>query len=473
MVKIRLSATGKLDWIKKKDDIALTNEAATPERQDAVKTQTPLNTNCKGKHIVLTTYGSFGDLHPYMAIALELQARGHRAVLATTDYYRDKIEAAGIEFHAVRPNMAVSEEEIPEIIAKIMDARTGGEYIFKELLMPYVRESYEDLSAATRHADLLLTHVITFAGPIVAQVSGIPWISTVLAPTSFFSTHDPTAPPLFPGIVKLLRLHPSIARTFYRYVKHITASWIENVYKLREELGLPRGEHPVFEGQHSPARVLALFSQVLGEPQPDWPAQTLVTGFPFYDRKDEAGMSPALEDFLNGGTPPIVFTLGSSAVYAAGDFYRQSIAAATKLRRRAVLLVGDSSNLTTEPLPEGIAAFEYAPYGQLLPRAAAIVHQGGVGTTGQALRAGAPMLVVPFSHDQPDNALRIERLGVGRMLARKKYVAGRVASELEQLLNEPRYAVKATEVGRIVNREDGASAAADAIESMLEDATKA
>jgi MGT family glycosyltransferase len=452
--------------------MTLTNQAATPERRTSDNDATTNNARAGGKHIVLTTYGSLGDLHPYMAVALELKARGHRAVIATTDYYREKIEAAGIEFRAVRPDLPPL-VDVPELVAKIMDVKTGGEFLIKELLMPHVRDTYEDLRAAASEADLLLTHVATFAGPIVAQASGIPWISSVLAPLSFFSAEDPIVPPLASGITHLLRLHPAIARRFNGFMKRVTASWIENVYKLRAELGLPRGEHPIFEGQHSPARVLAMFSKALGQPQSDWPGQTVITGFPFYDRKDETEMSPALLKFLDEGEPPIVFTLGSSAIYAAEDFYQQSIAAARQLGRRAVLLIGDAINMPTEPLPAGIVAFEYAPFGQILPRASVVVHQGGVGTTGQAMRAGVPELVIPFNHDQPDNAMRVARLGAGRWLARKRYKARRVAAELNELLSKPDYARKAAEVGRIVKAEDGARSAADAIETALRNVASA
>ncbi|HEX7998097.1 MAG TPA: glycosyltransferase [Pyrinomonadaceae bacterium] len=448
------------------DDMALTDKAATPERPAGRETNKAHDTTHAGKHIVLTTFGSFGDVHPYMAVALELKARGHRAVIATGNYYREKIEAAGIEFHAVRPDLPPL-EEAAELVAKIMDVRTGAEFLFKELITPHARDSYEDLFEATRSADLLLTHVATLTGPIVAQKTGIPWLSSVLAPTSFFSIHDPLVPPLAPGLVHLLRLHPAIARQFGNFMKRATHSWVENIYKLRAELGLPEGEHPIFEGQHSPELVLAMFSKVLGEPQPDWPPHTLITGFPFYDRKDATGMPPGLKKFLDEGPAPIVFTLGSSAIFVAEDFYKESIAAARQLKRRAVLLIGDPVNMPAEPLPDEIVAFEYAPYSEILPRAAAIVHQGGVGTTGQALRAGVPMLVVPFNHDQPDNAMRIARLGVGRSLSRKKYRARRVASELDKLLNEPAYAQKAAGVGRIVKAEDGARATCDAIEAAL------
>jgi rhamnosyltransferase subunit B len=425
--------------------------------------------NFKGRKIVLTTLGSLGDLHPYIAIGLELKERGHRVTIATTPFYRAKIEATGLNFHPMRPDLP-SPEENPELaaqlIAKVMDVRKGGEFLFKELLVPHVRDGYADLREATRDADLLVTHMITYAGPILAQKTGIPWISTVLAPATLFSAYDPMVLPQLPSLTRLLRLSPLFSRAFFSLVRRKLENWVEPIYKLRAELGLPRGLHPIFEGQYSPALNLALFSKFLGAPQPDWPPQTLVTGFPFYDKKDETNISHELEQFLDAGPPPIVFTLGSSAVYVADNFYLESIAAAQQLKRRAVLLIGDERNRPSESLPEGIVAFDYAPYGQILPRAAAIVHQGGAGTTGQALRAGVPMLIVPFNHDQPDNASRIARLGVGRTIPRAKYTAANAARELDRLLSDESYTAKAAEIGRQVRNENGASKAADAIETF-------
>jgi rhamnosyltransferase subunit B len=424
-----------------------------------------------GKRIVLTTFGSFGDVHPYIAVGLELKARGHRAVIATSHIYREKIEAVGLGFHPVRPNLPPPQEH-PEIVAKVIDVRKGAEFLFKELLVPHLRDGYEDLREAARGADLLVTHVITLAGPILAQKTGIPWISTVLAPVSFFSAYEPFVPPQMPGVVKLLRLSPLIGRAYLSVARRFTDRWMGPVYRFRAELGLPRGGHPLFEGQHSPSLVLALFSKVLGEPQPDWPPQTVITGFPFFDRKDidgkdEADLAPELKKFLDGGPAPIVFTLGSSAVFVAEDFYRESAAAARLLKRRAVLLIGDERNRPQEPLGDDIAVFDYAPYGRILPRAAAVVHQGGVGTTGQALRAGVPTLIVPFNHDQPDNAARVERLGTGRTLARKKYTAANVVRELDRLLGDETYAERAAAVGEVVRGEDGARTAADEIEKFV------
>lgn len=424
------------------------------------------------KRIVISTFGSFGDIHPYIAIALELQARGHAPVLATSAAYREKTDAAGLELRPVRPVMPSPEQtdEIAKIVGQLMGQREGTENIFKQMLMPHIRDIYADLDAAATDADLLVTHPLPLVGPLVAQLRKLPWVSSVLAPISFFSASDPAVPPQFPALHKLLKLSPFLARNILRLAAARFDTLVEPVYQLRAELGLPRGASPIFAGQHSPTMVLALYSRVLGEPQPDWPAHTRITGFAFYDRRDYFGEQATpreLLQFLDAGEPPIIFTLGSSAIWVAKNFYRDSIAAARALNRRALLLIGHARNLPAEPLPAGVAAFEYAPYSEVLPRGCCTVHQGGVGTTGQSLRAGRPALVVPHAHDQFDNADRVARIGTARVLPRPKYNAARATRELARLLSDPSYATRAREVGDIVRTENGARAAADAIEEVL------
>ncbi len=422
-----------------------------------------------GKRIVLTTYGSLGDLHPYMAIALELKARGHKIVIATNALARSRIEAVGIEFHAVRPDtLNLSREEVGEIVRRGMDRVKGTKYVICELVLPHLKDSYEDLMQAVSSADLLVTHPMTFAGPIVAEKTGIRWVSSILAPISFVSVFDP---PIMPTQTDgdLRAFGPLVNGGLFWLGKLMVKSWSEPVRQLRAELGLPPGEDPLFEGQHSPELVLALFSQLFAKPQIDWPKQVRVTGFVFYDRQGgEAGLPPELTQFLDAGPPPIVFTLGSAAVQDAGSFYLESAIAAKKLGYRAVLLTGeDKHNRPKSLLSEDIAAFNYAPYSELFSRAAAIVHQGGIGTTAQALRSGRPMLVMPYSHDQPDNAARSERLGVARTIERGSYTAEWAVAELKQLLNNPRYIKQAADIGRQIQAENGVQAACDYIEASL------
>ncbi len=169
------------------------------------------------RRIVISTFGSFGDVHPYVAIALELKARGHAPVIATSEVYREKMEAQGIEFCPVRPELPSFEqpEELGKLVADLMDPRAGSERVM-QMLLPHLREIYDDLNAAVEGADLLLTHPLPLIGPIVAQTRALPWVSSVLAPISFFSAYDPPVPPQLPPLYHLMKLSPAIARGVMR-----------------------------------------------------------------------------------------------------------------------------------------------------------------------------------------------------------------------------------------------------------------
>lgn len=414
--------------------------------------------------VVLNTFGSFGDIHPYMAIAMELQRRDHTPVIATMEIYREKIEGVGLEFFSVRPNIPQPKEQDPELIEKIMEPKTGPRYLMEGLVYPAVRDSYADLTEAVAGADLLVTHPAAPAGPLVGRKTGMPWVSTVLAPFSFISAYDPPVPPYWQWTRKLSVLGPEVMGFLLNLSKSQYKA--KAVTKFRDELGLPNVGNPMFEGQHSPLRVLALFSQLFAQPQPDWPRQTAVTGFCFYDGHHEVEIPPELIRFLDSGAPPIVFTLGSSAVWVARDFFNESIEAARSIGRRAVLLIGDERNLPRS-LPQGVIAVDYVPYQSLLQRACAVVHHGGVGTTSQALLAGVPALIVPFAFDQSDNAEHAFRMGTSRTLYRKNYRATRVAVELEELLRQPLYSRRALEISQKLKRENGPARAADLIEQAV------
>jgi UDP:flavonoid glycosyltransferase YjiC (YdhE family) len=420
-----------------------------------------------GRRVVLTTFGSLGDLHPYIAVALGLKARGHEAVIATSAYYRPKVEALGLGFRAVRPDHPGPDAEA-DLVRRVMDRRRGSEVVIRELMMSALRESYEDTLAAAEGADLLVSHMLTITTRLAAETKGVPWASMMLQPLGLFSAYDPPVVPQAMFLAKFRFLGPAFHRLLFWCARRSVRSWSEPWRRLRVEVGLrPTSESPLFEGQHARSLVLALFSKLLAGKQPDWPRQAVVTGFPFYDRDGEAGLTPDLARFLDAGPPPVVFTLGSSAVLDAGPFYQHRAAAAGRLGRRAVLLVGKDHRNRPACLPDGVAAFDYAPYSELFPRAAAVVHQGGIGTTAQAMRSGRPMLVMPYAHDQPDNAERVRRLGVARTIPRHRYTPARAAAELRRLLDDPAYSRRASEVAEQIRREDGVRAACDALGALL------
>jgi UDP:flavonoid glycosyltransferase YjiC (YdhE family) len=422
-----------------------------------------------GKRIVLATFGSLGDLHPILAVALGLKERGHRPVLVTQVEHKPKVDAAGVEFAPLRPGLADLGER-NDLLRRIMDQRTGSEFIIRQIVMPHVRAGYEDIAAAARGADFLVSHVLTLGVPIVAEKFGIPWASTALQPLAFFSVYDFPVLAQQPWLAHWRWLGPRVFGGLAGLMKRMVRPWCAEVVRLRADLGLrPGPPDPLFDGQWSPRLNLALFSKSFALPQPDWPRRTVVTGFPFFDRGEQGeGMGHDLRQFLDAGPPPVVFTLGSSGVYDAGAFYRESAKAAISAGVRAVLVIGnDERNRPDRALPDNIFVTEYAPFSELFPRAAAVVHQGGVGTVGQTLRAGVPMIVMPFSHDQPDNADRVRRLGVARVMDRRRYVARLAARQLRRLLDDPKYADRAAAIGKRIGEEDGVAAACDAIEQHL------
>ena len=418
--------------------------------------------------IVLSNIGTLGDINPLIAIALELKRRGHVPVMAVPAFYESKIRPLGLEFHAIRPDVDPRNSVLVEMI---YDVKHGTEHGLRDFLFPSLRDTYADLlHAATQpeRADLLVLGELNYAGPLVAEVTGIPWASYVLAPLSFFSAFDPPVLPPYQRLARADRAVPGMGRVIKRLARFTTRKWAQPIYELRRELGLARGAHPLFDAKHSPQLVLALFSRVLGVEQRDWPPNTRITGFCFYDADGgNAKLPPQLEAFVAKGDPPLVFTLGSAAVLAAGKFYEHSARAAIKAGVRAVLLIGsDARNRPQQELPDSICVAEYAPFSALFDRAAMVVHQGGVGTTAQCLKAGKPMLIMPYSHDQPDNARRMRRLKVACVIKRGKYRPLRVARRIRSMLETSLFARRAQSIAKKLASEDGVRAACDALEEL-------
>lgn len=414
--------------------------------------------------IVLATFGSLGDLHPKIAIGVELRHRGHEVTIAAMEYYREKIGQIGLGFAPMAPHLDPNDRHLAK---DLMDARKGTEEILGKLILGDPRPMYSDLAKAVSGADLMVTGEVVVAARSVAEITGIKWVSTSLAPISFFSAYDPPVPPPAPWFEKLRFLPAAFHRFVFGVAKQQVSKWYRPYREFRRELGLEPDHDPVFDGKFSPDRHLAIFSKVLGPPQPDWPPDVVQTGFCFYDGQDDTGrMPPPLEEFLDAGDAPIVFTLGSAAVLDPRDFFDESVKAAKRLGRRAVLLYG-MFNDPPEGLNDDIVGFDYAPFSKLFPRSACVVHQGGVGTTGQVLRSGVPHLVMPYGHDQPDNAARVRRLGVAEIIPRDRYNAATAGQLLEKVVTDPNYLRKASKYGEVVRSEGGARSAADEIEKLL------
>src|SRR3569832_1738569 len=232
------------------------------------------------RRILLSTLGSLGDLHPIMGLALALQARGHDVALATSDFYQERIVAAGLEFRPLRP---LGTPDDPATLRRVFDPRSGPEYLLRTMLLPYVGEMYSDLSQAAEGADFLISGEVVLTASLVAEKQRLPWAGAILAPASFFSIYDPPQLPFLPGAASLTRAPPFIQRQLLGLGRLITRSWNDPLNALRRSLGLRVSRDAILTDRYSPTLNLALFSKQLGRPQADWPRKAVQTGFVLYD----------------------------------------------------------------------------------------------------------------------------------------------------------------------------------------------
>jgi len=377
------------------------------------------------KRIVLATIGSLGDLHPLIAVGLELKELGFEAVLAVSADQVEKVRTTGLEAHAILPpdeqmnaDLGISPEEAAKAVMEDIN------FVIDKILLGYLREGVEALDEIARDAHAIVGTMLTFPAPIISEKREIPYISVALQPMSLITVyHTPKSPDYWMlaskkrGVVGRIwnRMWLPLIRTELkrRYAKRIN--------EVRQEHGLGKIRRaPFIDVEVDPIATLALYSPELASLQPDYPENTILTGFPIFDSNSGApeSLDTDFRDFLSAGSAPLIFSLGSFAVNAPGKFYEDSFEVANALGERAILLTGAETSLQSTG---DILVRRYAPYSQLFPHAAVIIHHGGIGTTGQAMRAGKPQLVVPHLGDQWDNGERIKSLGIGDVLAAKKY----------------------------------------------------
>jgi UDP:flavonoid glycosyltransferase YjiC (YdhE family) len=280
------------------------------------------------KNIVIATIGSLGDLHPCLALGREFLDRGCRVTIATTPYYRSKVESVGLSFRAMRPDWNPTD---PRLISTCEDLQRGLEVLYREMLLPPLEETYRDLMSATEDADLMIAGELVYAAPLVAEKSALPWVSLMLSPFSFFSCIDPTFTPNLPNLFKLRRAGPVVYKAALGLGKLTVRHWSNPIRRLRRKEGLRRKCEPVFQDKFSHHLVLAMFSRWFAPMQQDWPKQTVQPGFLFQKDPPAVGAISGLNEFLSAGTPPLVFTQGSTAVCNPGDFYGISARAAKRL----------------------------------------------------------------------------------------------------------------------------------------------
>lgn len=381
-------------------------------------------------NVLLVAMGSHGDVHPFIGIGLALRARGHRVSVIANAYFGPLIESLGLSFLAV----GTAEEYRIMATNPALWRRFQGTRTVMASLSQTIRPLYDVVAQNNIPGETVVVASSLGLGARVAQDHlNIPTVTVHLQPSIFLSAVDP---PRLGGIVT--------PKWFPLWLRRAQVAMVDRVCDplvgpplnaLRHDLGMPPVRKIMTRYVHSPTRVIGMFPNWFAPPQSDWPSQTRLTGFPLYDERGATPLSDDLRRFLDAGDPPIAFTPGS-AMWTGHEFLKESSRACDLLGRRGLLLTRHVEHLP-KSLPPTVRHIDYAPFSELLPRCAALVHHGGIGTSAQALAAGIPQLLIPRAHDQPDNAARLIRMGVAEKAEPGRYKAPRVAMKLGELLNSP------------------------------------
>jgi UDP:flavonoid glycosyltransferase YjiC (YdhE family) len=383
--------------------------------------------------VLLNPIGTIGDVHPYLGLASVLRERGHQVTVIANPYYEQLVGKIGLDFV---PLGTTEDLEGFWRDPRMWQAWSGWRVALDWTVIRPMRQAYEIIADRYVRGDTVVAGPGWAFGARIAQDHlGIPMATLHLGADKFQSVYEsPKMPP--PMWLPDWLPRPCKASQFWLADRLFSDPILgPPTNTFRAELGLPPVKRLVGRWWHSPTRIIGLFPAWFSPPQPDWPKQTVMTGFPLWDQGDNAEVSAEMQHFIESGDPPLVFTFGTANQHAR-QFFQAASEACRLLGRRGVMITKYRQDLPDE-LPQGVRHFPYVRFSYLLPRSAALIHHAGTGTTAQGLAAGLPQLVTPMTFGQPHNGMRLVRLGVARALTPRTFRAARVAKELEYLLNSP------------------------------------
>lgn len=395
--------------------------------------------------IVLLPHGTAGDVLPYIFLGRKLVERGHQVTMIWIESFRAAAERAGLQYVAMDDGGFEEMLKNPAVWHPHEGLKLGFACAGR-CLEPRLKAFFEDM-ARTGAPDLLMAPRSNFAARLLREKLGVPFVSVVIYPMGFLSAYEVPAGILAAGLLRLLpvfvrKLIFAMVAPYDRFVmpyvrESCLAHGVVPPRKLNREWGYP------------PEGVLALFPSWYGRPQPDWPKNCLQWDFPMEDLAGEKPLSPELCAFLEAGEKPVVFTLGTGNLHTR-QFFTTAVELCARLGCRAVFLSRDHSQIP-DGLPSTIHAEKYAAFGALLPRARAFVHHGGIGTVAIACGAGLPQFIVPMACDQPDNAERLEKMGIGVRLDVTKFNFDRALPLLRRCLEDESMRHKAEACARLAH----------------------
>ena len=414
----------------------------------------------RAMHALLIPFGTAGDVHPFIGVAIALKRRGHRVTVFTDRAFEETVCKNGLEFECL-----ADRQEYADLLQHpdLWHPTRSYPLIFKNLVAPKIKPVYDFIDRRhTAGQTVVVAANLALGARVACDKLDIPLVSMYVSPMCFRSyLHPPSLPglDLFPG-----RPRRWVSTLFAIADWRVDRMLGPSLNSLCSQLGLPRVKK-VMNWWHSRQLIIGLFPEWFAPLEPEWPHQTRLVGFPLYDTSGPSDLPADLEMFLQSGPPPVVF-MPSSFMAQGANFLRESVEACVRLQCRGILLTQFPEQLPSN-LPDNVRSFRFIPLSALLPRSAAIVHQAGIGTIALAFAAGIPQLAVPTAMDQHANAERLQKLGAGLVLNTQRYRGDRLAAEISDLMCNKTIRASCQRIARQFVHARPTEAACDLIEDMI------
>ena len=410
-------------------------------------------------NITILTYGSRGDVQPFLPLSLGLMHRGHSVRLAAPSRFKELVEGYGITFHPL-PG------EPEDLSRRLNDAGYNFIKMVREMMDHAVEIGVEMLRQtedACSDADLIIhTFAHAVGAHTLAREKSIPDIHVQTFPM-FTPTGD------YPNVTMPDLKLRSLNRFTHLLSQKIT--WWTSRFgyeQVRRRAGLPKRKlYFPFDNDalRPPTPILCAWSPGILPASSDWESNVHVTGYYFFDIDDSYKPPTKLKNFLDAGKPPVCISFGSMVNRDVDKIDNIVRGALHKTNNRGVILSGWS--VIKDQTSDNLIYLDAAPHDWLLPRCKMIVHHGGAGTTSAGLRAGIPNVVVPFMADQPFWGRRVQKIGAGPKPVNVNKLSVESLTQAFVKADDEVVRKRAQAVGQRIRSEDGVKYAAELIESDL------
>ncbi len=417
--------------------------------------------------VMIIAVGSRGDCQPYVALGCGLARAGHVVTVASHENFRELVTRRGLSFSPIVGDpQAILDSADPWLATgRPWDAIPAARALAREV-WPLFGDLANDYWRVTQGSEFLIYSPVAGAAWSVAERLGIPAVQALLQPLhrtrSFPMIRVPTRPPL--GGAFNAATHDLTQDLVWRLIRRPINQW------RRDALDLPlapsRGPFAEAEGARVPDPSIYGFSPLVVPKPPDWGPDIHVTGYWTLPTDPTWRAPDPLLEFLAAGPPPVYVGFGSMTPNRAEPLTAVALEALARTGQRGVLSSGWGSFGAGE-LPSSVIAVRDVPHEWLLPQMRAVVHHGGAGTTGAALRAGVPSILLPLGFDQPYWAERVRALGVGpRPIPRRKLSVDRLSIAVDQAVQDGAMRRRAAQLGTALRTERGVEAAVAIIDAV-------